>query len=178
MEYSTSFHRPIHLYIDDTWYFITGSTIDRKKLFNSDAHLEIWKEAFLKSTNELGVNICAWVMLPNHYHILIQFRFGRDLSIFTKRLHGTTSRRINLLDDSKGRKIWYSYWDTCVGDEKSFWARFNYIHFNPVRHGYVQQPDEWEYSSYRFFLQEKGEEWLAKCWFDYPADNLLPVDKY
>lgn len=176
MDYSSSPHRPLHIYIDDAWYFITGSTINCKKHFKSYEHILLWREVFLATTEELNVAVCAWVMLSNHYHALLQFQHGRDFSKFVQRLHGRTSRRINLLDGLQGRKTWYSYWDTCIRGEIDFWTRFNYIHYNSVKHGYVQNPENWKFSSYRFYLQEEGEEWLAKCWLNYPAEDLLHED--
>jgi putative transposase len=136
----------------------------------------MWHKIFLKTSDVLGVAVCAWVMLPNHYHVLLKFQHGRDLAKFAQRLHGSTSRQINLLDNAQGRKTWYSYWDICIRGEADFWTRFNYIHHNPVRHGYVENPEDWEFSSYRFYLQEEGEDWLEKCWFDYPANSLLEND--
>ncbi len=176
MEYSSSPHRPLHIYIDDAWYFITGSTINRAKFFISDEHLHLWREVFLATAEELSVTVCAWVVLSSHYHALLKFQHGRDLSKFVQRLHGRTSHKVNVLDNLQGRKIWYSYWDTCIRGETDFWTRFNYIHYNPVKHGYVHNPEDWEYSSYRFYLQEEGDEWLAKCWLNYPAKDLLQED--
>ena len=57
--------------------------------------------------------------------------------------------------------------------EHDFWTRFNYIHYNPVKHGYVERPEDWEFSSYRSYLKEQGKEWLWKCLQGYPVDKLL-----
>ena len=88
--------------------------------------------------------------------------------MFINRLHGSTSYYINKKCNSHGKKIWQNYWDRIVRDEKDFWFKFNYIHYNPVKHGYVNEPDQWAYSSYRHFLLEKGETWIADCWQSYP----------
>jgi putative transposase len=119
-------------------------------------------------TQEFGITLRAWVVLRNHYHLLLKSRVGRDISKFIGRLHGRTSYEFNLLDNAQGRKVWYSYWDTCIRTEADYWTRFNYVHNNPVKHGYVQRHADWEFSSYRYYLQTKGEEWLADCWQRYP----------
>jgi putative transposase len=175
MEYSESPHRPLHIYLDDAWYFITASTVNHAFYLSTQAHLILWRDAFFELASKFDLTICAWVVLKNHYHIMVQPSKGRDIGKFIGQLHGRTSRQINLLDNIKGRQVWYSYWDTCIRGEADFWARFNYIHYNPVKHRYAENPEDWAFSSYRFYQKQEGEEWLANCWSHYPADNSLQV---
>ena len=46
--------------------------------------------------------------------------------------------------------------------------RFNYIHHNPVKHGYAANMADWDYSSYQYYLSRYGEEWLADSFRRYP----------
>jgi putative transposase len=47
-----------------------------------------------------------------------------------------------------GRGIWQRrYWEHLIRDDKDFEQHVNYIHFNPVKHGYVSSPVDWPYSS-------------------------------
>ncbi len=178
MEYSASLHRPLHIYADDVWYFITASTVKHARFLKSDRHLTHWRDTFFDLAVNLGITICAWAILENHYHILIQPPHGRDIGKFIGQLHGKVSHQLNAMDETRGRQIWYSYWDACIRDENDFWAKFNYIHYNPVKHGYVNDPGEWDFSSYCFHLREQGKEWLAKCWLDYPANDLQQTDRF
>ncbi|MDO9129392.1 MAG: transposase [Anaerolineales bacterium] len=178
MKWSTSPHRPPHLYVDGMWYFITASTISQKHILATDEHFNLWVQVLRELTREFGTKLVAWVVLPNHYHLLVLPKSGRDIGNFMKRLNGGTSRQLNLLDNTRGRPVWYTYWDTCIRDERGFWTRFNYIHYNPVKHGYVKQRQDWHFSSYRFYLRDEGEKWLAKCWAEYPSADLLENDKY
>jgi len=160
------------------WYFITASTVRHAHYLTTPEHLRSWREAFFTTVAELDALLCAWVLLPKHYHILVRPRHGRDIGRFIQYLHGRSSRQINLLDKAQGRQIWCSYWDICIRSEVDFWSRFNYIHYNPIKHGYVQDPQDWEFSSYRFHLQEEGREWLAKCLQGYPEIDLTNEDKF
>jgi putative transposase len=127
---------------------------------------------------EFNVKLLAWVILDNHYHLLLKMRRGKDLSRFVSRLHGSTSRQINLWDGATGRQVWHNYWDTCVRDENGLWKRFNYIHQNPVKHGYVRQLEEWPFSSYHYYLRTKGRDWLANCFARYPVIDFLKGDDF
>jgi putative transposase len=173
-----SSHRPPHTYLNDTWYFVTASTVDRQHYLSTDNHLRLWVEILQEQADAFGVVLSAWVILPNHYHILFKSHLGRDIGKFIGRLHGRTSRGFNLLDNTKGRQVWYNYWDTCIRTEKDCWTRFNYIHNNPVKHGYVRKHPDWKFSSYHRYLRTKGEEWLADCWQRYPVVDFREGDDY
>jgi hypothetical protein len=58
------------------------------------------------------------------------------------------------------------------------WTRFNYVHNNPVKHGYVRQLEDWPFSSYHYYLRTKGEEWLQDCWPRYPVIDYLEGDDF
>jgi len=178
MKWSTSSHRPPHLYLDGAWYFITASTMNKARILETDQHLDLWAQTLKEVAAEFEIRMVAWVALPNHYHLLMMPKLGRDLGKLMQRINGRSSRSLNLLDRAQGRSIWYSYWDTCIRDERGFWTRFNYIHYNPVKHGYVKRPEEWQFSTYRFYLEDEGQAWLARCWIDYPSADLLEDDKY
>ena len=66
-------------------------------------------------------------------------------------------------------KVWYNYWDTCITFESSYYTRISYIWFNPVKHGYVNDPKDWKYGSYYYRIKEntdKLKEIVKKCPFD------------
>jgi putative transposase len=172
MEFSSSPHRPTHLYLNNACYLVTASTLNHIHFFSSADLLKLWQETLFNLVNEFQITLGAWVLLPNHYHILVQMQNGRDIGKIIGRLHGKTSREINLIENKPGRKIWYSYWDTCLRGEHDFWARLNYVHFNPVKHGYVKEPEDWVYSSYRSYLESDGLEWLMKLWADFPMGEM------
>jgi putative transposase len=53
------------------------------------------------------------------------------------------------------RYIWQRrFWDHPIRDEKDLTHHIEYIHFNPVKHGYVNQVKDWEYSSFHSFVRQ------------------------
>ncbi|MFH1860715.1 MAG: transposase, partial [bacterium] len=52
--------------------------------------------------------------------------------------------------------------------EKDMWMHFNYIHHNPVKHGYVRQMEDWQYSSFQYYLRKYGMKWIMSCFESYP----------
>jgi putative transposase len=77
---------------------------------------------------------------------------------------------------NESNMIWYNYWDECLRDENSPYKHLNYIHLNPVKNGYVKKPEEHSLSSYRTYLLEKGEEWVADIFLRFPIIDFTKND--
>jgi putative transposase len=52
--------------------------------------------------------------------------------------------------------------------ERHFWATINYIHHNPVKHGYVQHWQDWPFSSAAAYLESVGRKEAERVWHEYP----------
>jgi putative transposase len=127
----------------------------------------------LNAIKAITQDLIAWVVLPNHYHVLIMVQSLDDVSAALKYLHGTTSREWNIEDKLTGkRRIWYKFADTFIRNNEHLHLAFNYIHYNPVKHGYVSGPYEWPWSSWLIYYEDKGKDWLQEQWKVYtpPAD--------
>jgi len=153
---------------------------------------------------ESDVRLHAWVILREHYHVLLTVGDDeRAISRFVQRLHSTRAIQLNKLDATPGRQVWYQYWDRFPRGEKHFWTIFNYIHYNPIKHGYVRLvgnavtvegkyiqlprnrlPDVhsclrlYPFSSYDYYLRTYGEEYLDDLWLRYPVREQLPGDDF
>ncbi|WPL15611.1 Transposase [Thiorhodovibrio winogradskyi] len=101
--------------------------------------------------------IDAIVIMPNHLHALWTLPPGDwDYSTRWRLIKAAFSRtippgeRLSASRQAKGeRGIWQRrFWEHSVRDQRGFNNRFHYIHFNPVRHGYVKQPGKWPHSSF------------------------------
>ncbi len=172
-------HHPPHIYLDDTWYIVTSAVHERRCLLQPEGHKDLVRDQLKALVIKLGLRLSAWVILDNHYHILVKTRVGAELPRFFGQLHGRTSHDLNDRDNARGRQVWHNYWDTCIRTEANYWTRFNYIHHNPVKHGYVRQMENWPFSSCRHYLEHKGEEWLMDAFRRYPiVDFTDPADDF
>jgi len=116
----------------------------------------------------------AVVLLPDHLHCLWSLPSGDD--DFPKRW-ASIKREFSAKylaigvhegDVSSGfaakrqRGVWQPrYWEHRIRDEEEWYAYRDYIHLNPVRHGYVDDPVKWKWSSVHRHLQLG---WLADNW--------------
>ena len=91
--------------------------------------------------------LLAWVIMPNHVHVLVEIKDGYILSDLLHSWKRFTARLINHKLGSKGRLWQPEYWDRCIRDEKHLANAINYIHMNPVKAGFIRNPEEWQFSS-------------------------------
>lgn len=166
---------PPHIYQNDTWYIVTDSNLEGQLILHKNEYKIFVRNLLKDLTLEFQLQLAAWVILDNHYHILLKCHNGSDLSRFFQRFHGLTSFELNQRDKSSGRMVWHNYWDTCIRSEKDYWTRFNYIHHNPVKHHYVSTMVDWQFSSYHYYLEHKGEEWLADVIRRYPVIDFTDL---
>jgi putative transposase len=196
------FHPP-HIYEDNTCYFISAGIVCRQRLLDTDAKRILVRDILKEAIKQYGIRLYAWVILANHYHLLLKTADVAPIYKFIKRLHGDSAIRLNKLDNMPGRKVWYQYWDRFPRNERDFWAYFNYIHINPVKHGYVRVSDgvlvvegkhekvvpghvvdvhqclaQYPHSSYHHYWREYGEEFLSDAWMRYPIPDYLENDDF
>ncbi len=104
--------------------------------------------------------VIAWVLLPDHMHAIWTLPRGDDdYALRWKRIKetfskgylaagGTESVRNASRIVRKERAIWQRrFWEHTIRDENDFERHFDYIHYNPVKHGYVNHPIDWPYST-------------------------------
>jgi len=161
-------HRPPHVYLDNMRYFITAGTFHKKSLWNNKA--KVSRLAFLlrETSGRYNINLYAWIILSNHYHLLLKTSRGEELVKFFRKLHSDSAGYLNWLENTPSRRVWYQYWDRCIRNEKDFWIRFNYIHQNAVKHGLVEKMGDYGFSTYKEYLEKNGTEWMVDCFEQYP----------
>jgi putative transposase len=172
-------HSPPHEVRDRQFYLLTVACYEHKYHIHTASRrqqlLDMIFDKFGVSGNEessaeaptTNLKICAWVVLPNHYHLLANVDNFNVLSHLFRRIHGAVSRQWNIEDNVTKRKIWYRWSDRAIRSERHYYTTVNYIHYNPVKHGLVKSPYDWVESSVHWYLQTCGRQWLRDCWTQY-----------
>lgn len=114
----------------------------------------------------------AWVLLPNHYHILV---CTDDVATLLKELgrhHGRTSRAWNLEENTVGRKVWFNALDRPVFTDRHHITALHYTLHNPVKHGYVNKWSEWRWSSAAEYIARVGRDEVERRWKEFPLLNF------
>jgi len=100
----------------------------------------------------------AWCVLPNHYHALVEAPDIKLLLHELGQLHGRTSYIWNGEEKVRGRKVFFRTVERAMRSERHYWVTLNYVHHNPVRHGYVGRWTDWRWSSATEYLAQTGIE--------------------
>ena len=102
--------------------------------------------------------LLAWVIMPNHVHVLIEQFDVCGLGKIVQSWKSFTARRINaqwegLCSDlhihaKREQRLWHrEYWDRYIRDERHLSSVITYIHENPVQAKLVQNSSDWQWSS-------------------------------
>lgn len=165
-------HAPPHPLQEKTYYLLTAANYEHRHIMaKPQRRAELQTKAFEKFA-AFKLQTAGWVFLPNHYHVMAYVPVFAKLPLLFNRLHGATARQWNLEDRQTGRRtVWYQFSDRMIRTEGHFYTTLNYLHYNPIKHGYVKRMDEWEWSSFNWYLTEKGRDWLVEIWRKYPIKN-------
>lgn len=162
-------HQPPHPLRDRTYYLLTAACYEHRRHMQAQARRKAVFEALREQADRYKITLRAWVILPNHYHLLVEIVDFDVLSEFFRRVHGPKARQWNQEDHTPGRKIWYRYSDRAIRSVRHYAVTLNYIHYNPVKHGWVASPYAWKESSLHWYKAFFGRDWLRSLWVDYPV---------
>ena len=96
---------------------------------------------------------------------------------FIQYLHSISAKYVNRLDEIPHRKVWHQYWDTHLTYHKSFLARLNYVHTNPVRHGLVSNAELYPWCSAAWFARKATKSFHSTV-MGFPSDKVAVPDDY
>lgn len=139
-----------------TWFFTValaerrGNTLLVDRIDQLRSTLRAVKEAH-------PFHMDAVVVLPDHLHCVwtlpegdadYSTRWGLIKAGFSRTLHHGERRSASRIKRGE-RGIWQRrFWEHRIRDEEDYARHVDYIHWNPVKHGYVQQAAEWPFSSF------------------------------
>ena len=153
---------------DSGYYFVTSTIIDWVPLIISDAIPMIIVKSFKFCQENKGLQLFGFVIMPNHFHVIINMEkpeeipsVMRDLKRHTsqeisKYLKNHSQRKLFWIDRFYGGKVnnvWQEgYHPEMIRSDKWFLQKLDYIHNNPVKAGFVERPEYWKYSSARNYI--------------------------
>ena len=145
-----------------TWFF-TVNLLQRQSNQLLVEHIELLRQVVSEVRHKYPFKIDAWVVLPEHMHCVwtlppddsdFSTRWRLIKSGFSRRIPKKENRSaVRLRNNERG--IWQRhYWEHLIRDELDFQRHLDYIHMNPVKHGWVRQVKDWPYSTFHRYVQE------------------------
>ena len=150
----SNYHR---LFIKGGTYFFTLVTHDRQPFLSKESTLRRLKTSFRYAMNKHPFLINGMVILPDHIHCIWQLpendnnysiRWNLIKRFFSTGISCSTNQR-------REKNIWQRrFWEHLIRNEEELFRCLDYIHYNPVKHGYVKSPCEWESSSFKRYVRQ------------------------
>jgi putative transposase len=150
-------------------YFFTVNLLERRRTLLVD-RIDDLRAAFRAAHAARPIAIEAIVILPDHLHCLWRLPDGdADNATRWRHIKSTFSRyipkeeRCSLRREHKAeRGIWQRrFWEHLIADEDDLQRHVDYIHINPVKHGYAARARDWPYSSIHRLVR-RG--WVPSDW--------------
>jgi len=159
-------------------YMVTAATLHKKPLFADAAKLTLLEHGLLSLAKQYQWQIEAWAVFTNHYHFVAR-RTDESASLkkVLKHLHADSARELNRLDCAIGRAVWFNFWETKLTYERSYIARLNYVHQNPVKHGLVTIANRYRWCSAAWFERTVSPA-TVKTIYSFKTDNLNIHDDF
>ena len=151
--------------------YLTFSTYKGTRLFASDRVRDVFADQLAETQTRHFVLIYAWVLMPNHAHLLVRAPVDGNLTPFLRGLKSGVARTLlrrwrsldarilpKLLDTNQRHRVWQhgGGYDRNIISDQEFDEKVGYIHMNPVRAGLVERPLDWAWSSARFWNGDRS----------------------
>jgi len=156
-------------------YFFTVVTHRRQAWLSSIDNVRRLREAFMFVHTRRPFKLDAIVVLPDHLHCIWTMTRDPDFSIRWQMIKTHFSRFIPVSTSSRGHKrVWQPrFWEHLIRDDRDYARHLDYIHFNPVKHGYVHRPCEWPHSSFGKFVRLG---WYSRDWGSTQPELIKGID--
>lgn len=170
--------------IPENFYHIFNHSNGSELLFREYKNYNFFLEKYEMYIDTVA-DTYAYCLMPNHFHLLVGVKNDEDiLSFMTKtkffkkyktmanleskerlqslfiskqfsRLFSSYTQSFNREYSRMGSLFIKNFKRKQINKESYFIRLINYIHFNPVNHGFVDQPGKWKFSSYNDILSDK-----------------------
>jgi putative transposase len=128
---------------------VTTNTAHRRALFGAEAAARLFMEVLDEVRLETIFRLLAFVVMPDHVHLVLIPSMSCSLGEFMQLLKGRFSRRYNGVTGGSGT-LWQSrYHERSLRSESELVAAIEYVHLNPVTAGLVEEASAYPWSSAR-----------------------------
>ena len=173
-------------------FFFTLVTNNRNPILCNSNSRTILRQAFNTARTYWPFKIQAIVLLPDHLHAIwtlpendgdFSRRWAFIKKYFTKQWLATNGpEQVVSNSNRKNRRRGVSqrrFWEHVIRYEKDYERHCDYVHYNPVKHGFVSCPHLWRYTSFHRFVSENyyPRDWGCECTKRVPVRRFDDIEK-
>lgn len=157
-------------------YFFTVVTYERQPWLTEPGNIERLRKAFQAVKRSRPFDMDAIVILPDHLHCLWRLPEGdSNYSERWRQIKRFVGMGVPTPVNQRGEKsLWQRrFWEHLIRDDEDWRRHMDYIHYNPVKHGYVKIPADWPHGS---FARSVARGWYAPDWGNSEPANIIKMD--
>jgi len=170
-------HAPAHQLATSGTFFVTGSTYLKAHHFRGADRSRV----LLTVAHDYDWQLEAWAVFSNHYHFIAHSPAdaptAESLGRMLKMLHVKTSGWVNRLEHTPARQVWFNFRETRLSYPRSYFARLNYTHQNPLKHGLVPVANQYPWCSAAWFERTASAS-RVKTIYRFNTDKLQMADDF
>jgi putative transposase len=171
-------------YVRGGSYFFTLKTFDRRPLLIDDRCRTVLRQAIVQVRATLPFEIIAWVLLPDHLHAVWRLPeadvdFSLRWSLIKQRVTKQCANWVgpSRITPSRAERregaFWQRrFWEHLIRDETDLERHVDYVHYNPVKHGYVRRVADWPYSTFHRYVSRGVYPLDWACGDEYSDDDF------
>jgi len=144
--------RPLRIEFPGAWYHVMNRGANHQPTFLDHGDYINFLSVMEDSLRMWALECHAYCLMSNHYHLLVHTPRG-NLSRAMRHLDGIYTQRFNKFHQRDGPLMRGRYKAILIDAESYLLQVARYIHLNPVEAALVEKPEQYPWSSFRFYLQ-------------------------
>jgi REP element-mobilizing transposase RayT len=153
--------RPLRIEYPGAWYHVMNRGRRKDPIYFSDSDYELFMEVMGEAVKLFGIEIHAFALIPNHYHILIRTPQG-NISRAMRHINGVYTQKINLKYKLDGSLFRGRFKSIIVEEEEYLLEVVRYIHRNPIEAKLEERIGEYKWCSHGMYKDKKKRpNWLT-----------------
>lgn len=169
--------RPLRIEYAGAFYHITSRGNERRNIFKSVEDREKFLFYLESAVRRYRAVIHVYCLMNNHYHLLLETPSG-NLPQIIHHINGAYTTYFNVKHHRSGHLFHGRYKAILVDIDEYAGELSRYIHLNPVRAGIVSAPEDYQWSSYQYYIRHKKPKWLTvEFILAYFGENISSAQK-
>ena len=152
-------------------FHVLNRGVGRMRLFEKDADYAAFERILAETLEVRPMRICAWCLMPNHWHMVLWPKEDGDLAAFMQRLSITHVRRWQEHRHKVGEGHLYQgrYKSFPIERDEHFLTVCRYVERNPLRAELVRRAEDWRWSS--LWRRKQDDEEARSLLADWPVEG-------
>jgi putative transposase len=143
-------------------FHIYNRGCNREKIFFEDDNYIFLLKKIKKYSVEFDISVLAYCLMPNHYHMALRQNAEKQISKCVQLIFNSYVKAINKKYKRSGTLFEGKFKSVEIYDDKSILFVCRYIHRNPIDDKLVSKIEEWKYSNYLEWINQRDGKLIDK----------------